>query len=307
MGIFFQILLQVIAPIFLLIVAGALLHRKFSFDMNTLSKLTTYFLMPAVGFTNIYESRIGGGAMLDIVSFLALQGATLMVITAVTAKVFKFERSLAASFKNTVVLSNNGNYGIPVAQLVFHSNPLGQSIQVIAMIFQNLLTYTYGLMNSVSVDQKASKSMLEFLKLPILYALILGFLLQAWHVTIPAYVYSPIEKASDAFLAVALVTLGAQCAFLDLKKMSLPLVLSLAGRLAVSPAIAVGIIWLLGLEGTTAQALFIASSFPTSRNSALFALEYNNHPEYAAQAVLMSTLCSGVTVALVVYLSSVLY
>ena len=43
--------------------------------------------------------------------------------------------------------------------------------------------------------------------------------------------------------------------------------------------IALGIIWLLQLEGTIARALFIASSFPMSRNSALFALEYDNYPE----------------------------
>jgi predicted permease len=56
-----------------------------------------------------------------------------------------------------------------------------------------------------------------------------------------------------------------------------------------------------------AQALFIASSYPTSRNSALFALEYNNHPEYAAQSVLLSTLLSSITVAIAVYLSKILF
>jgi malate permease and related proteins len=77
--------------------------------------------------------------------------------------------------------------------------------------------------------------------------------------------------------------------------------------LVISPAIALFIIFTLQLDGVTAQALFIASSFPTSRNSALFALEYGNHPEYAAQVVLMSTLLSMFTVTTVVYLSTILF
>ncbi|WP_305473934.1 AEC family transporter [Bacillus sp. EB600] len=75
----------------------------------------------------------------------------------------------------------------------------------------------------------------------------------------------------------------------------------------LSPSIAFMIIFILKLEGTTGQALFIASSFPTSRNSALFALEYGNHPEFAAQVVLLSTLFSMMTVTIVVFLSGILF
>jgi len=78
-------------------------------------------------------------------------------------------------------------------------------------------------------------------------------------------------------------------------------------QIIVSPIIGFIVILILNLEGTTAQALFIASSFPISRNSSLFALEYGNHPEYAAQAVLLSTLGSMITVTTVVYLSKILF
>jgi malate permease and related proteins len=79
------------------------------------------------------------------------------------------------------------------------------------------------------------------------------------------------------------------------------------GRLVISPCIALLLIFLLGLTGTIAQALFIASSFPTSRNSALLALEYNNHPDIASQAVLLTTILSSITVTFVIYLSRVLF
>ncbi|MFP5113294.1 AEC family transporter [Bacillaceae bacterium C204] len=307
MEVFFLILLNVILPVFVLIGAGVFLHRKFKFDMNTLSKLNTYFLMPCVGFVNIYQNNVGGETLLHIIGFLVIQCSCLMILSAIISKIAKFDKGLSSTFKNSVVLNNSGNFGLPVSQLVFQHNPLGASIQIVVMIFQNLLTYTYGLLNSVSVDQRGIKAMKEFLKNPVIYAFILGLILHTLQIKIPTFLWTPIKNTSNAFLAVALVTLGAQSAYIKITRFSLPLFFSLFGRLILSPAVAFIIILTLNLEGTTAQALFIASSFPTSRNSALFALEYGNYPEYAAQVVLLSTILSMVTVTTVVFLSTILF
>lgn len=307
MEVFFLILMNVILPVFTLIGVGALLHRKFVFDMGTLSKLTTYLLMPAVSFVSIYESNIDGDTLLLIMSYLALQSIALMLLSSWLSKLFKFEDKLSAAFKNSVVLSNNGNFGLPVAQLVFVHNPLGSSIQVVVMIFQNLLTYTYGLYNSVSAGANGINVLKILLRNPVIYAFVLGVFFHAASISIPEFIWTPLESAANAFLAIALITLGAQSAFLKINVRSAPLILSLLGRLILSPCIAFLVILFLNLEGITAQALFIASSFPTSRNSSLFALEYGNHPEYAAQAVLLSTLCSMITVTTVVALSKILF
>ncbi|MEH7332615.1 AEC family transporter [Neobacillus drentensis] len=307
MGILFHITLNVILPIFALIGTGAFLHRKFKFDMNTLSKLNSYLLMPAVSFSNVYQSKIKGDTLLDILSFLIIQSLCLMIASTGISKIVKLESSLSATFKNSVVLSNSGNFGLPVSQVVFHQNPLGLSIQVVVLIFQNLLTYTYGLFNSVSVDKANFHAIKAFFKNPVFYAFLFGVFLKTVSIRIPEYIWTPIKNTSNAFLAIALITLGAQSAFLKIKSFSMPLVLSLIGRLILSPCIAFIIILTLKLEGTTAQSLLIASSFPTSRNSSLFALEYGNHPEYAAQTVLLSTVFSMVTVTTVIFSSHMLF
>jgi len=307
MNVFFTILLNVILPVFLLIAVGAFLHRKFTFDMGTLSKLNSYLLMPAIGFANVYQSKMGGSTLLLVVSLLIVQNISLMIVSSFLSKMFKFENGLSSAFKNSVVLSNSGNFGLPVSQLVFQGNPIGLSIQIVVMIFQNLLTYTYGLFNTVSVHKKGIQALKVFLRNPVFYAFLLGMFFQITSIKIPEYFWIPIENISNAFLAIALITLGAQSAFIKINRLSTPLILSLLGRLIVSPTIAFIVILLFNIEGTIAQALFIASSFPTSRNSSLFALEYNNYPEYAAQAVLLSTLCSMFTVTIVVYLSEILF
>lgn len=63
-------------------------------------------------------------------------------------------------------------------------------------------------------------------------------------------------------------------------------------RLLVAPVLSLVLLRVFGLEGIVAQVLWIASAIPSSRNSAALALEYNNEPEFAAQAMLVSTLLS---------------
>ncbi|KAA9019498.1 AEC family transporter [Niallia endozanthoxylica] len=308
MQLLLTIILDIITPVFILIALGVILHRKFILDLSTLSKLTTYLLLPVIGFVNIYESRIGAEMLLLIFVFWLCQSLVLISMVEVSSKVFKFDKKLASTYKNSIVLNNSGNFGLPVSQLVFAGNSFGQSIQILMMVLQNLLTYTYGLVNSISASTTGMKEVMkQFLKIPILYALLLGLIFNSFSVQVPSFVWQPIENITNAFIAVALITLGAQSAYIKVQKPSLPLVLSLIGRLLISPAAALVIIYLLQLEGTIAQGLFIASAFPSSRNSASFALEYNNYPEYAAQTVLLSTILSSITVTIVVFLSTILF
>lgn len=301
------ILLNVIFPVFFLMGMGVLFHRLFRFDLNTLSKITTYYLLPVVGFVNIYQNKIDLKVFLEIISFQLILCMILIIISAQLVKILKLDKGSGANLKNSIVLMNSGNYGLPVSQLVFQGNPLGMTIQIVVMIIQNFITYTYGLLNSVSVHHSGSKAFYEFLKMPMLYALFLGVAFQAFHIKIPLFLWNPIENIADAFLAVALLSLGAQVAFIKINSLSKVLIGSCIGRLIMSPLIALGLIFTMGLTGTIAKALFIASSYPASRNSAQLALEYNNNPESAGQIVLVTTLLSSVTVTFFVFIADIIF
>jgi malate permease and related proteins len=307
MSILFHILLDIILPIFVLIGAGAVLQRAIRLDLSTLSTLTVYFLLPAVCFVNIYETKMSSELISRTLLFLMLFNILLILTSMLIAKANGFDRKLTATFKNSMVLSNSGNYGLPVSELVFAANPAGMSIQIIISIFQNLLTFTYGFFNCVSAQSSGIDILRKIMRLPVIYALLLATLLKWLDVEIPEFLWKPIENTSNAFMAVALVTLGAQVAYLKITQISRPIVWIVIGRLIISPIIGLLVIFILGLTDITAQALFIASSFPSSRNSALLALEYDNYPEYASQAVLLTTIISSITVAVVVYLSKILF
>lgn len=300
------IMLEVMLPIFILLLLGAVLHRIYDFHLSTLSKLLTGLFLPVVIFTNISAMEVESSVLLDVGAFLIIQFLLLALLAGVCAKLFGMDAKLTAIFKNSVVLMNSGNFGLPVSQLVFASNPLGVSIQIIVLMFQNFLTFTYGIFTSATTQKSGIKeNMAPLFKTPTIYALALGLVFYIFNLSLPKAAEQVLDQIAAGFTALALLVLGAQIAYPKLKYLSPVFFFTISLRLVGAPLIALGIIWLLQLEGTIAQALFIASSFPMSRNSALFALEYDNYPEYAAQSVLISTMLGGVTVSIVILLSQI--
>jgi len=303
----FHILQQVILPIVLLIAVGAILHRNFQFEMKTFSKLILYFYLPALTFVKIYEAKATPGLLLQIFSFLIIHFVLLCIIGRFVSKLGKHNKKMTASFSNSIALTNNGNVGIPVNDLAFQHNPLAMSVQMIVVLFEIFITFTYGLVNASTASIGLRKTALQFFKMPIFYFFILGLVFNMFHIQVPDFIWIPMNTVSNGMLAIALVSIGAQVANVRFHRNTITVMLSSIIRLLLSPLLALLIISILQLNGIVAQALWIASAMPSSRNSAALALEYDNEPEFAAQTVLLSTLCSSLTLTVVIYLAMSLF
>lgn len=303
-----MIFFQIVAPILVLLAIGVGLQKKFHFNLKAMSQLITYCFMPVAVFLNIYETTIQMNILGQVAIFITLFIGSQMLLSHYIGKILGLSRMESAVFKNSVVLINSGNYGIPVAQMVFAAQPIGVAIQVILVICQNVTTYTYGLYNLISATKSGAEIVKDFLKMPILHALILGVFLNVLNIEIPQTFRLPLEHISDGFVAVALITLGAQLSQIEIKTMlNKTILVSCFTRLVIGPTAALCIIFLLGIDGVVAQSLLIASSFPTSRNSSSLALEYDIESNTAAQTVLFSTIISCLTVTFVIYLSNLLF
>lgn len=303
-----MIFFQIVAPILILLIIGAILQKKFKFNVKALSHLITYCFMPVAVFMNLYETSVNLNVLTQVAIFIILFIGANMILSHYIAKFLKLNRTESAVFKNSVVLINSGNYGIPVAQLVFQTQPIGVAIQVILVIFQNVTTYTYGLYNLISATKSGIEIVKDFVKMPILHALIIGVSLNVFNIELPETLVIPLNHIAEGFIAIALITLGAQLSQIEIRTIiNKTIIISCFTRLIVGPALALLVIWMLSLEGVVAQSLFIASAFPTSRNSSSLALEYDVESNSAAQTVLLSTIVSCLTVTFVIYLSTILF
>ncbi|WP_172370004.1 AEC family transporter [Sporosarcina jiandibaonis] len=303
----FIILKDIILPIFVIMALGFVMQTKFDLNIQTLARLNIFFLVPGFIFVKLYSTKISFNLFGNILLFFILYVVILYVISHFIGKAIGLEKGEKTTFSNSTMFFNSGNYGVPVNDLVFKSDPLAMSIQVIMLTLQNIFLFSYGIFSLQSIKVGKLKAALGYFRMPVLYAMLSGVLLNVYNVPIPSFIWVPANYIADAMIALALFTLGAQVAKIKFSTGLTTVYYSLALRLAVGPLIALAIIYIFKVDGIVAQALLIGSAMPTSVNSAVIAEEYNNHPDLAAQIVLFSTLFSAITVTLVIYLARFLF
>lgn len=303
----FIILKDIILPIFVIMGLGFLIQKKFDLDIQTLAKLNIYFLVPGFIFVKLYSTQFSVSLFTKVLGFFIIYVLILYLISNLVAKMTGADKAKRIVFSNSIMFFNSGNYGVPVNDLVFKSDPFAMSIQVIILTLQNIFLFSYGIFSLKSIKTGKLQAALGYFKMPVLYALIAGITLNIFSVPLPTFIWVPANYIADAMISLALLTLGAQVAQIQFKSGLSSVYFSLLIRLVVGPIIALAMIFIFNIDGIAAQALLIASAMPTSVNSAVIAQEYNNHPSFAAQVVLFSTLASTITVTMVIYLARFLF
>ncbi|WP_248927868.1 AEC family transporter [Paenibacillus hamazuiensis] len=302
MGYFYDILMNNVIPLTVLIALGATLHRAFQLDIKTLSKLNFYLFSPAVTLKMLYESNISLSVLFQTLVFFILFFAGSYLIVELVIRLRRYKNGMIPAMRNSVLFYNSGNYAIPLNQLVFVGDAFTLSIQIIIMTLQGLLPNTYGIYSINAQKSEIRQTLKTIATLPVIYIIPLALLLRGLHVPIPQPLYAPLKYVADGLIATALVTLGVQLGGMKWKMQLTDVMISNVLRLCVGPAFGFLIVYLMGIHGTMAQALVLSCAVPTSLSSVLLAVEYDNEPDFSSQAVFASTIFSTVTVTVVIYL-----
>jgi hypothetical protein len=309
----------IVLPVLLLAGIGYVLQRALGLEMATLKRLNFYFVIPAIIYVSLLTSDVSAGDVGVVIGFALCFIVAMSAVSYVAARLRGVPADQRAATMMTVIFYNSGNFGLPLQKLAFSPVDLGDwaaGRQVFVMITQNFVTFTYGIFLAAAgrKDVRWRDKLMHIAKFPPLYAIAAalvtlgirrllgetgtaaaaGWLEPFWQVVV---------YAKDAFIAIALCTLGAQLALVTHGGGRYPLKLTVLLRLLIGPAVALGIIYAFGVGGYLAQMLLIASASPTAVNCMLMCLEFDNHPDFAARSVFYSTLLSPVTVTLVIFVA----
>jgi len=317
-----EIFYTIVFPILLIAGVGWLIQRRLGLDMPTMTRLNFYFLMPAMAYFSIVTSPISGTDLLKVVVFTLCMIAANGLLALGVARVRRVSREHRNTMLMTTMFYNSGNYGLPLQKLAFENVGRGDQAffcQIFVMLTQNIVNFTLGIWLAATGRRQVhwKQNLLHILKFPPVYALTAGLLtLQVRHwlgentptvVDALAPFRTAIVYLKEAFIAVALCTLGAQLALVRRQVHNYPVKLSVVLKLLVAPGIAVGLTYLFGLvvplDARLAQILIVSASVPTAVNVMLLCLEFDNNPDYAARAVFYSTMLSPVTVTLTIFIA----
>ncbi len=295
-----NILIDIIAPIFVLISIGYAFQKKWRFDLQALTRILLYLVMPATLVVSLTQSELAADFVWDTSVFCLLMLLALYVLSVAASLLMGYRKDMKQAFSLSVMYYNSGNYGFPASDLAFPA--LGLAVQSIILSVQNFLVFTLGLFIVSAGQTSALKAFLRTFKMPFVYALVLAFAIRNYGLQLPAFIWLPIEYLAEALVPMALVTLGMQLAQTRITQAWQASLTSLACRLVISPLVGYGLVLLLDIDPRIAPILVVSTSYPTAINTALIAMEFGSREDFAANAVFLSTVCSIITVGVVIYL-----
>jgi len=156
-----MIFLQVILPVLLIFLSGYLLQRVFKLDLRPISTLAIYVLTTALVFRTFYKTALDLQLFHIVIISLLLLGA-LVLVTLLTAKLFKYDKQQESAMLLSTAFMNSGNYGTPIILFAFGQAGFTYAVQIIVFLF---FPYHRGIMTamcgwrqgSLSWSRKASR------------------------------------------------------------------------------------------------------------------------------------------------------
>jgi len=280
-------------PIFLIAGAGMLLARKTNLNPRSLSQVIFYIFSPCLIFTLLTASKLESGMIGRVILYTIFSCLLLGVCTWVIGKLLKLDGPLFSGVLLTSMFMNSGNYGLPVVLFAFGQNALGYAS--LFFVINVALTYTLGVVIASMSTMSLSKALLNLVRLPMIYALLLAMLVLFTGWKIP----TPIERATkllgDASVPSMLVLLGLQLKTANVVGRLKPVALASGMRLLASPLLAILFLPLFGLPIPARQAITIQAGMPAAVLTTMLATEFNSEPSFVTAAVFLTTLLSPLT------------
>lgn len=302
----FLLSLNAIVSIFVMMAVGYGAKRMLQLDKDSVRRfnsLVFHTLLPLMLFNNIYKSNIRGGVSarclgLALAVLLALFLLTWLLVKRVEPANDQRGVMIQASFRSNFLL-----LGMPLIQELCPGADLATVSVMLAIVvpcFNVLAVITLETFSRKQIDVK--KILLGIAKNPLIIASALGILANLSDLPLPDCLANPISQLGASASPVALLLLGAQFEFHDVRLHRRNLAICTALRLVVFPGVALPLAALAGLRGSEFAVLISMFATPTAVSSFGMAAQMGGNPELAASAVTLTTLLSSGTMFLWIFL-----
>ncbi|MBT3392209.1 MAG: AEC family transporter [Chloroflexi bacterium] len=292
-----------LVPILLVAGIGYLLGRWLNVDPRSVSRVVFYALSPFLIFDLLANSELSSSDFLRIGSFAVFQILTLGIAAWIIGRLLKLERKLFAATLLTVILINGGNYGLSLNLFAFGEAALAHAS--IYFVVSAIAMYTAGVAIASMGTMDWKRSLLELLKTPTIYGVIVGMTFNSQNWELPLFLNRTVSLLSDATIPSMLLVLGLQLQNNTHTWNFKALALSASLRLLAGPALAIATAGLFGLQGVARQAGILEASMPPAVMCTILATEYDVEPAFVTTVVFVSTLVSPLTLTpLLAYLGA---
>lgn len=295
-----SIFLNVLVPVFALVLLGYIAGPRLQLEGRTLSRLAYFILTPAFVFNILSRTRIEAALAGRMVAFITLVYVMTIVIAFVAARLLRRPAAMTAAYVMIAAFGNVGNFGLPIIQ--FAEGPEALGVATVYFLANLVLAFVV-CVTAANFSRGFSLSVAgQVFRTPALIALAPALAVNWWGIAMPEVLQRPLDLLSAAMIPVMLIVLGAQLAAAGLPKLSADMLISSAIRLVIGPAIAFGVVGWFALPELERNVGILQCSMPTAVLVSIIAIENRLLPEFVTATVLFSNLASVVTLAIVLLL-----
>jgi predicted permease len=273
--------LEIVFPIFAIVLLGYLYARRHGPDMASANRLNLEIFTPAL----IFSVLSGEGFELQRYADLAL--AAVIVVLGSGLLAWPVGRLLG--YPGRVLLppmmfNNSGNMGLPLALFAFGEAALPAAM--ILFLVENTLHFTVG--NAMLTGHL---NPLRLLRMPMLLATLAGLLVAVLSLPVPGPLREAIDLLGQIAIPLMLFALGVRMTGVDLADWRIGLVGAL-----LCPASGLAMAWvaltLLSLPDLQAAQLVLFAALPPAVLNFMLAERYGVQPRQVAAIVLLGNLAS---------------
>lgn len=294
------VLINVVLPVFLVAGVAALAQTRLRLDVRTISRAAFYLFAPALVFDSLISSDVSSTEFGQIAATLLLSTLILWLVGQTSARLLRLKGPTQAAFLAAILLMNAGNYGLPVTLFAFGEAGLARASLYFTV--SALLSSSLGVYLTARGRASALLALRRMAGVPLLYATVLGLILNMSHVSVPEPLLKAIHLLGRAAVPAMLLVLGVKLAETfhgEKHTLHLPaLITVIVARLVLAPALAWVLAWGLALNGLARDVVVLESAMPTAVITTILATEFESDPPFAALCVLATTLASLPTVTI---------
>ena len=295
-----SVFLNVIMPVFGIVLLGYLLGGRLQLQAQTLTRVAYYVFVPAFIFQAISRSNIPLENAAKMIGFIMATHLLAALIAGGIGKLMGRSREMIAAFIMIAVFGNVGNYGLAVIQF-----RLGDAAIAPATIYFVAITVTAFVVcvGASGWAHGGSRGALSgLIRTPALWAVIPALIVSNSDLTVPLMLSRMIGLLAEAMIPVMLFALGLQ--LLEQKRVifSVDVVMASSARLLLAPALACLVAIPFGLGQIDYASGVLQAAMPTAILVAIISKENNIVPEFVTSVVLFSTLASLVTLTVIMVL-----
>ncbi len=300
-----QIILNVMAELFIIIVIGFILFKVGVFDKGFNQKLTKLILhvsMPALIVSAVLnlKERPSGNNIKTI--FIIAVGFYLVmpIIGLIVAKLIKADNKKQGLFAFMMTYSNIGFIGFPVVSVICGS--LGVFYTAIVNIVFNVTSFTIGVLLLRTGGGANGKISLAKIFSPGMFFSVLALFIYFFNWHFPVVVEEAVEKLGNTTTPLAMLLMGATLASMPLKQIfndGRVYIFSLIKQIII-PIIIYPTVKYFVKDSVLFNVLMLLLLMPAATNAIMFSIEYNGDEKLAAKTVFLSTIMSLVTIPLII-------